>query len=163
MRDYSECRPYIEHLVSEHRRLNSLLRQTRASIVGSGSPDRDASGAEVAAVLQRLYDELAHHFHEEEEGGGLDEAVSRCPRVSPDVRRIETEHVELLDKVKSLIAQAAHCEASLQERITLETAFDDFCRQIRAHETAENEVLRQGFGANVNGEENGQPTLILDV
>lgn len=163
MRDYNECQPYVEHLVAEHRRLNSLLRQTRASIVGSGSPDQDARGAEVAEALRRLQAELVHHFQEEEGGGCLDEAISRCPRLSADVRRIEAEHQELLAKVASLVAQAADGEFSVQDRILLEAAFDDFCRQIRAHEAAENEVLRQGFGANVNGDENGQPTLMMDV
>jgi len=162
MRDYNECRPYVDHLVAEHRRLHALLRQTRGSIVGSSSPDRDTSSEEVAAVLRRLREELAHHFTEEEEGGCLDEAVSRCPRLSPDVRRIETEHVDLLAKVDRMIVQAASCEASLPGRIELEREFDDFCRQIHAHEVAENDVLRQGFGVNVNGEENGQPTLMMD-
>lgn len=163
MRDYNECQPYVEHLVTEHRRLNGLLRQTRASIVGSGSPDQDAQGAEVAEALRRLQAELVHHFHEEEEGGCLDEAVSRCPQLSSDARRIEAEHGELLAKVAGLIAQAADGQITVQDRILLEAAFDDFCRQIRAHETAENEVLRQGFGANVNGDESGQPTLTMDV
>lgn len=163
MRDYNECQPYVNHLVTEHRRLNGLLRQTRASIVGSGSPDRDARGAEVVEALRRLQAELTYHFKEEEEGGCMDEAISRCPALSPDVKRIEAEHQDLLAKVASLITQAADGEISVQDRIALETAFDEFYRQIRAHEAAENEVLRQGFGANVNGDESGQPTLMMDV
>lgn len=163
MRDYNECRPYIEHLMAEHRRLHRLLRQTRVSIVQSSGPDGDASFADVARVLQNLRGELAHHFAEEEAGGCLDEAVSRCPNLSAELRRIETEHPEMLAAVDRLIAQAQGCDCNVQDRIALSLAFDNLCRQLDAHEVAENKVLKQGFGTNVNGDENSQPTLILDT
>jgi iron-sulfur cluster repair protein YtfE (RIC family) len=163
MRDYNECRPYVDHLVSEHRRLHSLLRQTRAAIIGSGGGDRDVPREEIARVLQRLHDELARHFTEEEEGGCMDEAVSRCPRLAGDMLQIEEEHKELLAKVKAMIAQACSASDTVEARLALETEFDDFDRRIHAHEAAENEILRQDFGANINGEDNQPVPLILDV
>jgi hypothetical protein len=163
MRSYDECRCYVEHLIAEHRRLHRMLRLARATIVASGGPDRDATGADIVRVLRQVRDELEHHFAQEESGGCLDEAVSRCPSLSADAHRIEVEHPQLLDNVDRLIAQALDCDQSVEKRVALERGFDDLCRQLDAHEAAENVLLRKGFGANVNGEENSQPTLIYDV
>jgi hypothetical protein len=163
MRDYNECRSYVEHLIAEHRRLHRMLRLARASIVESGGPDRDATSADVARVLRQVREELEHHFAQEEAGGCLDEAVSRCPPLSADAHRIEVEHPQLLNSVDRLIAQALDSDQSVEKRVALERGFDDLCRQLDAHEAAENVLLRKGFGANVNGDENDQPTLIYDV
>jgi len=162
MRDYNECQPYVDHLLAEHRRLHAMLHQARSVIVQSGGPDRDASLADVAATLRHLREELKHHFAEEEEGGCLDEAVSRCPRLSAEAKRIEAEHPELLLEIDCLIAQAQDGDQSVENRIALEKSFSDLCQQLHAHEAAENALLRQGFGTNVNGDENGQPNLIHD-
>ena len=163
MRDYEECRPYIDHLLAEHRRLHRLIQQTRDMIVQSGGPDGDSSYADVAKVLRNLRSELEHHFAEEEAGGCLDEAVSRCPRLSQDARRVEAEHPELLAEVDRLIVEASDCDCHVESRIVLQRDFDNLCHELHAHERAENDLLKQGFGTNVNGDENGQPTLILDV
>ena len=80
MRDYDECRTYVEHIIAEHRRLHRMLRLARSAIIASGGPDRDATGTDVTRVLRQVREELAHHFAEEEEGGCLDEAVSHLGR-----------------------------------------------------------------------------------
>lgn len=140
-----------------------MLRLARTAIVGSGGPDRDATCADVVRVFRQVREELEHHFAQEEAGGCLEEAVSRCPSLSAEVRRIEAEHPQLLDNVDRLIAQALDCDQSVEKQVDLGRGFDDLCRQLDAHEAAENVLLRKGFGANVNGGENGQPTLIYDV
>jgi hypothetical protein len=162
MRDYNECQCYVEHLIAEHRRLHRMLRLAQAAIVASGGPDRDATCADIVRVLRQVREELEHHFAQEESGGCLDEAVSRCPGLSPEAKRIELEHPQLLENVDRLIAQALDCNQSLENRLCLERGFDDLCRQLDAHEGAENALLRKGFGANVNGDENREKTLILD-
>jgi len=162
MRTYDECRCYVDHLISEHRRLHRMLHQAHHAIVGAHGPDRDASSADVVRVLRQVRDELEHHFAQEEGGGCLDEAVSRCPGLSAESRRIEAEHPQLLTGVDRLIAQALDSDQSVQKRLELEIGFEDLRRQIDAHEAAENALLRKGFGANMNGAEHNQ-TLPLDV
>lgn len=157
MRDYEECRPYVDHLIAEHRRLHAMLHQARSSIVHSGGPDRDVSVDDIVRVLRNIRGELEHHFTEEEAGGCLDEAVSRCPRLSAEVKRIEAEHPELLLEIDRLIAQALDSEQSVAHLVTMQRGFDDLCRQLCAHEAAENRILRQGFGTNL--EEIEQPAF----
>jgi len=162
MRNYDECRCYVDHLISEHRRLHRMLHQAHHAIIGAHGPDQDATTADIVKVLRQVRDELEHHFAQEEGGGCLDEAVSRCPALSADCRRIEAEHPQLLAAVGRLIAQALDSDQSVQERIELEIGFEELRRQLDAHEGAENALLRRAFGVNVNGA-NHNHTLPLDV
>jgi len=132
-------------------------------MVGSGGPDGDTTCADIVRVLRQVREELAHHFAEEEAGGCLDEAVSRCSSLSAEARRIEAEHPQVLEDLDRLIAQALDCDKSVEKQIALKRGFDELCQQLVAHEAAENVLLRKGFGVNVNGDENGQTTLIYDV
>jgi hypothetical protein len=88
----------------------------------------------------------------------MDEAACRCPRLGPEVRRIEAEHPDLLARIDALIVAAADIERSVQQRIAFESELDNVCQQIYAHESAENAILRQAFGYNVNGD-NGTQAL----
>jgi hypothetical protein len=148
MRNYDDCRCYVEHLLAEHRRLHELLRAARDAVVGVWRLDRDATGADALRVLRQVRAELAHHFAEEENGGCLEEVVSRCPTLSIEAQRIEGEHSQLLESIDRLVAQVQDGDDSLERRIAFERQFDDFCRQLFAHEAAENELLRRGFGTN---------------
>jgi iron-sulfur cluster repair protein YtfE (RIC family) len=166
MRDYEQCRPYIDHWLAEHRRLHGLIRKAHAAIMQTGGPDRDACSADVAGVLRRLREELVHHFAEEEAGGCMDEAVSHCPHLAAEVTRIEAEHGELLAQLDRLIAQALDLDNggnAVAKRVAFEHALDDLCQQLHAHEAAENAVLQHGFGTSFNGDEIEKPAVILDV
>lgn len=159
MRDYDECLPYVNHLVAEHRRMHGMLHQARTSILQSGGPDRDASVDDIVSALRHIRSELAHHFGEEEAGGCLDEAVCHCPRLAAEAKRIEAEHPVLLAEIDRLIAEALDSEQSVANRISMERDFEHLYRQLCAHEAAENAILRQAFGMNVNGGEFENPVV----
>ena len=164
MRDYEECRPYVEHLLAEHRRLHSMLTRAKRAIRSDGGSTLGWAWR-TYAILSQVRDELRQHFEEEEGGGCMDEAVSRCPRLAAELRRIEAEHPEILLSLDRLIADVMDGTNSVEDRATLSHQFDELCRQLHAHEAAENELLRRGFGCNVNieEEENGHVPVILDV
>jgi hypothetical protein len=152
-----DTRPvYVEHMLAEHRRLHAMLRRARSSIMHRGGPDQDVRPTDIARELRRIRQELASHFAEEEGGGCLEEAVSRCPRLSAEARSIQARHPELLRDIDSLIAQVEAGEPTLDARIAIEKEFDCLCDRLHAHEAAENDLLRQGFGTNINGDENGK-------
>ena len=143
---------YVQDLLAQHQRVDAMLREAWSAIVQSRGPDADASGADVAIVLRRVRDELAHHFAEEEAGGCLEEAVTKCPRFSAEALRIESEHAQLLGGIESLIHQVATGFEGTAQRHALEIDFGDFCRRVQVHEAAENELLRQAFGAAIDVE-----------
>jgi iron-sulfur cluster repair protein YtfE (RIC family) len=159
MRDYEECRPYIEHVLAEHRRLHQMLGSMRQAIVHSVGPDGDASFAEVTRILRRLRDELSHHFAEEDAGGCMDEAVCRCPRLAGEEKRIAAEHPAILAQLDRLIEGTTKSPANLRNQMALQHQFKDLCEQLYAHERAENHLLQEGFGATVNGDEVGQLSM----
>jgi hypothetical protein len=149
----NESKIYVDHLLAEHRRLHAMLRMARAAILQSGGPDRDATAADIMRVLKQVREELALHFAEEEGGGCLEEAVSRCPRLSTVANHLGAEHAELLREVDDVLTLAAASDKSQDAHIAMENAFQRACERVYAHEAAENNVLRQGFGTNVNGDE----------
>jgi hypothetical protein len=151
MRNYEECRCFVEHLIAEHRRLHKMLCQARDAITASGGLEWQTRRAEVVRVLRQVRDELDRHFTQEESGGCLDEAVSYCPSLSTEARRIEAEHPLLLSKVDRLIAQALDGDSSVEKYVALGHGFDELCLELESHEAAENVLLRRGFGSNGNG------------
>jgi hypothetical protein len=145
MREDAECRSYVNHLLAEHRRLQHLLRQARKAI----GEDPRKSHVECAAALADLRNELRAHFAEEDSGGCLAEAASRCPGLSAEVGTIEAEHPRLLACLDAMVLRAQSCDDSPACRVDLIAAFDDLLHDLRAHEAAENNVLRRGFGSSV--------------
>src|SRR5438128_1482250 len=94
---------FVEHLLAEHRRLDHLISQTLAALPAWEETDASSRLPQIIEGLTAIRQELAQHFHEEEEGGCLDEAVSRCPRLSREVTRVESEHSKLLADLDEMI------------------------------------------------------------
>ncbi len=156
MRNYEDCQTYIDHLLAEHRRLHRMLLNGRKTISGSSEEDGESWIQKFIEVLRDVRAELQSHFAEEEGGGCLDEAVSFRPNLGPELSRVVAQHPRLLAELDRLIAQAKDDNGSMQDRIALESQFDELCRELHSHEAAENEVLRRGFGVNVDGNENDE-------
>jgi hypothetical protein len=159
-RDDAESRSYVNHLLSEHRRLHGLLRQARRAIVGNGVRK---SAAECTTILQAVRDELRRHFAEEEGGGCLAEAVSRCPALSEEARAIEAQHPTLLSRLDVLRNQISAAEPTAECRVETLHEFDDLLRELHAHEAAENNVLRRGFGTNVVDDDEAEIVLLSEA
>lgn len=160
MRDYEDCRPYVQHVYAEHRRLHRMLQEARAAIRQCSPEERNPR---ILEVLRRIRSELQQHFAEEEGGGCMDEAVCRCPSLGGELHRIEEEHPELLAACDRLIARALDAGPSVEDHTALTREFDDLCHQLHAHEAAENELLAKGFGSTGTLDENGHVPLIVDA
>src|SRR5262245_22738680 len=141
MRDELEGRCYADHLMAEHRRLHSLLRQMRQAIARGVGPDEQPTFEEVGRVLARLREELVQHFAEEEAGGCLDEAVCRCPRLADEAKRIAAEHPQILVQIDRLAAQTRELPPTHVNQLAIQRAFDRLYQELCAHEKAENTLL----------------------
>ena len=144
MNDDEECVAYAEHLHHEHRRLNRLILEIGHEVAQLEGPQADHG------LLQRLEtritdlcDQLKAHFAEEEAGGCLEEAASRCPSLVGDIETILKEH-HLLDQLLCTLLSRVSDPAKPAD---IQATWQAFYSKIRAHEAAETRLLRMAFGA----------------
>jgi hypothetical protein len=137
---------HLNHLRAEHRRLHKGvldLKRTFNAWVDSGAQQ---PVADILAELSSLHDELMEHFTEEEQGGCLEEAVSRCPRLADTALRIEAEHEDILDRLRHLVVRLEAQPLTLPEVKAIEGYFLELCQEIQRHEAAETQVMTAAFG-----------------
>ena len=89
-------------------------------------------------------------------GGCLDEAVSRCPRLSGEEKRIEAEHPQILARIDRLIAQLRSQPTAESNRLAMQKELHELSECLLGHEEAEDRLLQEAFGESVNGYEPGQ-------
>jgi hypothetical protein len=136
--DFDRCQGYLRHMEGEHHRLNHELRRLRNE-VQSGAPR-----AAIVTDLEMLRRDLAAHFREEEGEGCLEEAVSRCPSLAHEVRAIEAEHRQLLEKLDGMIARQRLPDGDIAGDL------ESFIGAIDRHEAAEDHVVQHGFNVAVD-------------
>jgi hypothetical protein len=150
MRYVNDCQPFVDHLQLEHRRLNEALHQTQAALeqwARSKHGEQD-----VVLQLMALRSELNRHYTEEEEGGCLEEAESRCPSLAGEVKRIEGEHVELRKEMDRLVEQASGVIETSGAADRLLRAFEEIATRLRNDEAREDRIMAYGFGGEAMDE-----------
>lgn len=140
--------PYLEQALTEHRDLHRFLDEIRLLFDVSAedaTPDRLTFGREALCELQSR---LQAHFAQEEEGGYLDEAVSRLPAISRQAAILQRQHGEfaaLADRLVTLCGQSA---TSKQNWPQFKEALKDFTKKLEAHERAEDALLTRAFNVD---------------
>jgi hypothetical protein len=146
-----ECFAYANYLEAEHRRLQRIVRSAQDVFAGSLElPESQLSGQRHTLIgwLTDLQQQLDHHFEQEEQGGCIEEAVSRRPALAPLAKSLEAEHVQLLDDLDQLI-RCLDRHVSKQDWVDVVRRFDKFANALRAHEAAESDILQRGFNLNL--------------
>jgi hypothetical protein len=144
---------YVDHMRAEHRRLEQLLRRTLAALPAWEEADDTQWLPRMVKGLEAIRDELAHHFHDEEEGGCLEEAVARCPALSPEVRQVEREHDDLLAHLDELILRCRSAAAPTPDQArALDQEFRQIVRELKLHEAQEDRIMQRGFNVCVNSD-----------
>jgi iron-sulfur cluster repair protein YtfE (RIC family) len=143
---------FVEHLVTEHRRLDQLLRQAAAVLEAAG--EAEDCLPRLTSTVAAIRCELAQHFSAEQQGGCLEEAAARCPAVSPDVRRLVTEQDELLERLDEMVVR---CQTTIEpgggKVIAIEQELRLMIRELHRHETQESRIVERGFGVNLCDDE----------
>lgn len=144
MYETDEWRAYVVHLRAEHRRLHEAVRHIQSLLSRWPEPNvRD----ELTSRMADLRRELAHHFDDEEQGGCIEEAVSRVPALSAAAHNIESQHPELLKQLDHMF----DCVGYLQPT-SFKEEFDGFAKQLLAHEALENQLIERGFNVNLESD-----------
>lgn len=148
---------FVQHLRAEHRRMHRLMRQTLAAL-----PQwEDANGGNWLPAMLRglkaIRDALNAHFRDEEAGGCLEEAVSRCPSLAPQAAQVLREHRNLLDDLGQLIQRVETMrEPTASAAHALGDDLNALLRRLSQHEQLENRIVQQAFGVSVDDEESEQ-------
>jgi hypothetical protein len=145
MDNLNHCGALFEHLQSVHHKLNCELVEVRRQF--ETLPANQTSGPAVDALLARLeqlHRDLVAHYREEETGGCLEEAIARCPSLSPQSKALMAEHPLLAQALESLIEQIRKRHGSPQ---SWQQGYDEFVQQVRTHEAEENRVMTYALGA----------------
>ena len=145
-----ECRPFLVHLRDEHRELHNYVRDIQLQLRRSDSELEPNGMADLIERLSQLHTRLKRHFAEEEEGGCMEEAVSRQPSLSTQVRELEVQHPALLRQLEELIQRGRKERLPANARRVVDTDFRAFAKALLAHEAQENRVLQLGFNVNMD-------------
>jgi hypothetical protein len=101
----------------------------------------------LADLFQQIRDQLATHFTLEEAFGYLDDAIVTAPRLSERANSLRNEHETLYISISDLADDAYRIVAERRGStipILLER-FRSFCRKLKAHEDAENELIMESL------------------
>jgi iron-sulfur cluster repair protein YtfE (RIC family) len=144
MNEEQDCVAYAEYLHHEHGRLNRLLLEIGRDMAQFGLPDAQLRLRErLQTRIADLCDQLNAHFAEEERGGCLEEAVTRCPSLAAGIKHIMEEHPMLDQMLRRLLTQVSDPAATPADA---QASWQDFYSKIQAHEAAETRILQMAFG-----------------
>lgn len=137
---------YVDHMRTEHQRLEQLIHRTLAALPSWEEMDAQAWLPRMTEGLVAIRAELAHHFRDEEQGGCLEEAVARCPQLSAEVQRIERQHEDLLQGLSELVDRCqSRGKLSPEQASALAQELRQVVRELRTHEALEDRIMQQGF------------------
>ena len=151
MNGNDDCRPYVEHLRIEHAHIDHSLEELQHLFANAVEWSKENPAPSLLARLVQLREQLVHHFREEEEGGCMEEAQSRSPCLSEDVRTLQAEHAGFLMALDGMIAQAELLSKQPDSLQNLQKTFSGFLQQLHAHEAEESRILLFGFGSPAIG------------
>ena len=136
------------HVLAEHRELFQLISQAKSAFNDSGRPL--SKRREFAlATIETLRTHLADHFAQEEEGGFLEEAVTRVPRLGRRMEEILRQHPPLLAELDSLTAALADSHLTAADWKDVAQQFETFVGHLQAHERSENAVVQEGYNEDL--------------
>lgn len=147
MNTLNYCDAYLKQLQAEHHHLNSAVLEIRHKLEGfRPGGEAEAKLNSLIEQLESLHTLLKVHFREEEEEEGfLEEAVTRCPSVQPDVKALMCQHAQMAEALEELIVDM---RSGTIDGDTCRQRFDSFAILLKAHECGENTLLQLALGGN---------------
>ena len=131
----------LGHILAQHRELHERIVAAREACAQGPAAARSA--------LANLRDHLAAHFRQEEQGGFIEESITRLPRLSDAAAAAVREHPALLAEIDGLIERLAIADIPEASWTRAGRDFEDFCGHLLAHERNENAVVQAGFNEDL--------------
>ena len=140
----------VQQVRTEHRELHQRVKQIRDRLAALTIPRVSAiASAELRQALVALHEYVGHHFSQEENGGWLEEAVVRLPRLAHELTVLEGQHDPLLRRLNQLIDETPTGESSLSAWKHTADNFDVFVHDLFAHEAHEEKIMQTGLNQEI--------------
>ena len=138
----------MNHVLAEHSDLFQLVSRAKTAFADTGRPL--AKRREFAvATIESLRAHLHEHFTQEEQGGFLEEAVTRIPRLGHRMEEILKQHPALLAELDRLTAALADSRLIEADWLKIGRQFAAFVDHLQAHERSENAVVQEGYNEDL--------------
>lgn len=135
------------HILAQHRELHAQILAVKACLAAAGPWDASRAAA-ARDALATLRDHLRGHFAQEEQGGFLEESITRMPRLAAAARRVMAEHPALLAELGGLI-ETPNADDSAEARDRLAAGCERFLRHMLEHERNENAIVQEGYNEDL--------------
>ena len=139
----------VKEVRTEHRELHQRVKQIRDQFAALQDPSVGAAAcADLRQVLIALREYVMNHFSQEENGGWLEEAVVRTPRLAHELTLLENQHQPLLTRLNQLIDEVPTVGSRQAWKLTADH-FEQFIRDLFAHEASEEKILQKGLNQEI--------------
>lgn len=132
----------LGHLLVQHRDLHRLVQAVREAL----EPPHNAGA--VRGTARGLREHLAVHFAQEEQGGFMEEAIARMPRLSAAVTHVLRDHPGLLAELDRWI-ESLPVSDDPSAWVTAASDFAVFADHLLEHERNENAVVQEGYNEDL--------------
>ena len=140
----------VQQVRTEHRELHQRVRQMRDQFTALRGPLVSAvASADLRQALEALREYVIHHFSQEESGGWLEEAVVRMPKLAHELTLLENQHQPLLTQLNQLVDKVPTGESTLSAWKHTAEEFEQFVRDLFAHEAGEEKILQIGLNQEI--------------
>ena len=142
----------MAHVLAEHRELFCRMTVIRTAFAEAQTPTRDQLG-QLEEAVRCLREHLRNHFAQEEEGGFLEEAITRMPRLAAAAAAIMKQHPDLLAELDELADNLREMRATGDiSAVAWQQArrdYECFAVHMQAHERSENAVVQDGYNEDL--------------
>jgi hypothetical protein len=136
----------VDQVRADHRTLHERVKAIGEQMAQLRGPViTPTESSQVRAALGDLRQYLVCHFHREETGGCLEEAVVRMPHLAHEMTVVERQHEPLLKQLDALIAELPDGETPLCVWLPTSVHFRAFASDLFAHEAAEEKIMQTGL------------------
>jgi hypothetical protein len=142
-----QSKKLASRIQDEHARLERMIEEIREELSRPVDPTGFLDWK--LGFVWRIRDfqnELTKHFDLEEDGGFMEDVISKAPRFAPRVKSLETEHVDalsVLDRITSDLKSMATFEPEYwnEIKVGITSLFD----LLEEHEAAERELILEVY------------------
>jgi hemerythrin len=140
----------VQQVRTEHRELHQRVKQVRDQLKALRGPLMSAADpADLRRALSELREYVTHHFCQEENGGCLEEAVVRMPKLAHELTLLEKQHQSLRADIDRLVDEVPTGESTGAAWKQTADDFEQFVRDLFTHEAGEEKLFQVGLNQEV--------------